>query len=389
MSRRSLKVLVVVGLVLLMATMASAATPTNPSWMRYSPPQSFYMGFDAVGSYQYYDDQFNDDRDNVNHGMLKLRYWMFMDSPQFGYDVNAALTLQTKGVGADSEKTVNLDLNSGGHSSLKYYITPGSDLFAHVGVTGSSADLDRFSLVGNAGVGYGRFKDVTPLGRAAEMERALMEIGDVSQAFGSEFLVALAQETERMQSAEETRAQKTERIAAFIVAHAPGKPALSPRGVLAVDELLNKSVLRRSVGWEARVGVGYPLIVPKEEERLAQAVASMSLGMPIAFGTQVNLSIQATSPLEGLAKTYMLGVQGEAVHTVNSNLDVGASLAVNYSNEKEENVYSWSVGAFADLQILKSLTLVTTVKYSDATVRPGIWEQSTLGFTTSLRYRFF
>ena len=377
-------------LVLLVA--GGAAAQTSPPWMSYSPPESFFMGLDAAGSYQYYRDQFTSTEGDVNYGTLKLRFWQFMDSPTFGYDINAALTLQTKGApGADGEDTtIDFDLNSGGHTSVKYYFTPENDTFGYFGITGTASGLDRYSLVGNLGVGYGRFKDATPLQRAAEIERALMDLGDVAIPFGPGFLISLAQETERVHEAEETSAERAERVSDFIIANAPGSPVLSPAGVITVNDLLNKQVMRRSVGWEVRAGLGYPIIIPADETRSVQAVASASLGMPIAFYTQVNVTAQASSPIDNLASVYTVGVQGEVVHTFNENLDVGANATLNLSGrEGDESIVSWGVGAFADVQIIEGLSLVTTATYRDETRRNDVWEQAAFGITASVRYRFF
>lgn len=378
-----------IGLVLLMVMAGNVWAQTPPPWMSYSPPESFYMGLDAAGSYQYFDDQFLDNRGNVNHGNLKLRFWLFKDSPTYGFDMNAALNIHTKGIGDEIETDVDLSLNSGGYTSLKYYLSPLYDAFGYLGLTGTAADLEEYSLVGNVGLGFGRFKDVTPLGRAAEIERALMAIEDVDVPFGPEFLVALAQETETFYDAEETEAERTERIAEYIISNAPGHPDLSPAGVITINEVLNQSILRRSVGWEVRAGIGYP-ILPADQDRDIQAVMSASLGMPIAYGTQVNLSAQATSPFEDIGDIYTVGLQGELVHTVNDNLDVGTNVSASLSDKLEgDSLYSYSLGAFADLQIFKSLTMVTTVTYSDATEVLGSWEEPTINITTSLRYRLF
>lgn len=378
-----------IGLALLVVMAGNVWAQTPPPWMSYFPPESFYMGLDAAGSYQYFDDQFLDDRGNVNHGNLKLRFYVFKDSPSYGFDINAALNLQTKGIGEEMESEVDLSLNSGGYTSLKYYLSPIYDAFGYLGLTGTAADLEQYTLLGNIGLGYGRFKDVTPLGRAAEIERSLMAIEDVTEPFGPDFLIALAQETVILYDIEETDAERTERIADFIVNYAPGNPVLSPAGVITVNDILNQSILRRSVGWEVRAGIGYP-ILPADQEKDIQAVMSASLGMPIAYGTQVNFSSQASSPIEDLGNVYTVGLQSELVHTVNENLDIGANVSATLTDREEsDSLYSYSIGAFADLQIFKSLTMVTTLTYSDATEVLGSWEEPAINLTTSLRYRFF
>ncbi len=393
MKSKNIVLAAVLSALLVLLTVGGISAQTSPPWMSYSPPESFFMGLDAAGSYQYYRDQFESKEGDVNFGTLQLRFWQFMDSPTFGYDINAALTLQTKGALGDDddpETTIDLDLNSGGFTSVKYYFTPENDLFGYFGITGTASDLDTYSLVGTLGVGYGRFKDATPLQRAGEIERALMAMGDVVQPFGPAFLIALAQETERVHAAEETAAERAERVADFIIENAPGNPVLSPAGVITVNDKLTARVLRRSVGWEVRGGLGYPIIVPEDETRAVHAVASGSLGLPIAWDTQVNVTAQATSPIENIGTVYTAGVQGEVVHTFNQNLDVGANANVNLTaREDKDNILAWSVGAFADVKIIEGLSLVTTAIYRDETVREGVWEQPAFGVTASVRYRFF
>jgi len=260
-----------------------------------------------------------------------------------------------------------------------------SDIFGYGGITGSAAsEADGYSVLGTAGVGYGRFKDVTPLGRASEIERALMEIGDVVQMFGRAFLVELAQETERIHAEVETDLERTERIAEYITDNAPGNPPVSPAGVLQINDILTTGVGRRTVGWEVRGGLGFPLIIDDDATRSVNAVASASLGMPISFDTQVNVTAQASSPLDEIGDQYTIGLQGDVVHTLTEIIDVGGD--VKYSlHGGDDNKWSWSAGAFADVQIAKSLTLVSTAELS----RADKYDQSRFEFKTSLRYRFF
>ena len=226
------------------------------------------------------------------------------------------------------------------------------------------------------------------MGRASELEKTLLDLGDLPQSFGPAFLLALAQETERLHAEEETEYEKAERVAEFINDNAPGSPILSPAGVIAVSENLRMGVNRRTYGWEVRGGIGYPILVPDDGERKVQLVASAGFGMPIGFDTQINLSAQASTPVQDLANAYTIGFQGDVTHTVNEELNVGANFAhgtFKSGDDGDNTRFAWSVSAFADYQILKSLNLVTAVTLADDTN----FEEATFDFTAALRFRLF
>lgn len=386
-------IVAVVSLMLLLA--GTVGAQTSPPWMSYSPPESSYMGLEAYGYYDYFHDG-SENNNNRNNGNVRLRYWQFMDSPTFGYDINASLSFAFKGSDDTSEagEGLDLDLNSLGHTSVKYYFTPENDLFGYFGINASAAG-DSYALVGSLGAGYGRYKDVTPLGRAAQLERDLMDIGDVTMNFGPAFLVALAQETERVHAAEETEAEKAERIAEFIEANAPGNVNLSPAGVITVADVLTADITRRTVGWEVRGGLGYP-IVTSSDDRSVEVILSGSLGLPIAFDTQVNAQAQVTSPFNNFFDTFKFDANVGVTYSLTDDVDLTGALTGfahrNAPAPAEGDIVTGRVqmSIAADVRIIEGLSMEAKAMVGRDHRFNAAWDPGlSYGFNTSLRYRFF
>ncbi|MCR4392091.1 MAG: hypothetical protein NUV94_04780 [Candidatus Acetothermia bacterium] len=111
-----------------------------------------------------------------------------------------------------------------------------------------------------AGLGYGRFTDVTPLAKALRIERKLLERGAITVALSQATLMAVAQEIGRRAEYEQL-ADLLAVVENLIEAEAG--LTLNARAVLLMEEIIAEVGQERFCGWTAQFGMGYELLDPR------------------------------------------------------------------------------------------------------------------------------
>jgi len=370
--------LIVITLLLFSLNQSFAQTEPIP-WNEFRPSVSAFDGFDITGSYRYFDDRYEDDRDNTSVGNLKFHYKNFRDGPESGYSIDLQTKINTYG-------DFDFDYTAGGHSSFKHYYEPGEDLFFYGGLNmGASSAYVGELIMASVGLGQGRFYDVTPLGQAVEIERKLMEIGDISQGFGQEFILNLAAELNRIVDDQETLAQRTERIAGYIEENSPEQPTLRIESTLALREIQEVQARRRTYGWEIKAGIGYPIIVPENMSRQVSIVGEASYGVPINRASQLNTSMQISTPFNNFGDVLNMGLQGDLHHIIDENITLGASAGFNFMKDGIDTHNSWSVGGEAEFDLRRNLSFIVSLEVTDSSA----YEEATFDFSTSFSYKLF
>ncbi len=174
--------------------------------------------------------------------------------------------------------------------NLRRYILPESSWFAF---GGTRFRLDSAKpqpgLSFQAGLGYGRFKDVTPLVKAKEIENWLLGRGILVTALRNEALLTIAREIER---AEEyaTVADQVQALVALVEAESGRK--LDCYAVLMIEQLLTRFEVQRYCGWTVRWGLDYTLLEPMQ--RPAQLALLVTGEMALALPPSHQLRLQGT-----------------------------------------------------------------------------------------------
>ena len=140
-----------------------------------------------------------------------------------------------------------------GAGSLSSYFS--DDLFGvgAIGLDAASESGLEVDLTG--GVGKGRFRDVTPLAQANEIQNTLLDLGELFAPIGDKALLDLAQILGEVGTSNASKVvELSERLLATELV--PGDQ-LGVRGLLAVEEILDSYDETRLCGYdlEARVGV--------------------------------------------------------------------------------------------------------------------------------------
>lgn len=145
-----------------------------------------------------------------------------------------------------------------------------------------------------AGLGHGRFYNVTPLAKAIQIEAVLIARGVIPAALAEDVLLAVAVAI----GEEGTAAERAEHVVALI------EQALSdqdlPRKLdaatgLAIEQIIAQTGRERHCGWTAQAGIAYEIFDPKGGPR----DLLISLALDAAVATDANSQLLLRSKVAG------------------------------------------------------------------------------------------
>jgi len=133
----------------------------------YTPPESHLRELKVRGDLRWHDDAYTDDRGSTLSGSLQTSFRLLSESPETGWEVATEARTNLAGGRFD------LALSASG-SGRTYWE---NDLFG-VGSLALSAEFPaRLDGDLTAGLGLGRFRDVTPLAQAIRVQNMLLDEG--------------------------------------------------------------------------------------------------------------------------------------------------------------------------------------------------------------------
>ncbi|MCX6095249.1 MAG: hypothetical protein NT125_00750 [Candidatus Bipolaricaulota bacterium] len=243
--KRTVLFLGIIGLAL---GLGASAAPL--SVCSYISPETNLQSLGLSMSYRYYDDWATPGVD-ASGGRAALDFSRLYDSPDFGYTLtgNAELLL------ANFLPTSGLGDAAG---TFRYYFTQDAPAFGFGGVEASVATGQPQPAVHiSAGLGYGRFSDVTPLAKAFKIETELRKANAIRNPLGDSALMGIAKVIGTVYAS--TKDQVADVVNQIQVASGV---ALDPRLVLKVEDLVLATGDERFCGWAVQAGVGYQLVDP-------------------------------------------------------------------------------------------------------------------------------
>jgi len=241
------KVQVFLGLLLLVG-LAGAAAPIN--LCNYVSPETNLSDLKLSMSYRYFDDGATAGVE-TSGGRVALDFGQLYDSPNIGFTL----------AGSGEILLTRLAPSAGlGEASgtFRYYLTEDAPLFGFGGLeTSIATGQPQPGVSVRAGVGYGRFSDVTPLAKAVTMEKELLKVEAISQPLGDGTLMAIARAIGRR-----IEFASVKDLAAEVVSliQAGSGVTLAPRQVLMVEDVVIATGDSRNCGWAVQAGVGYELV---------------------------------------------------------------------------------------------------------------------------------
>jgi hypothetical protein len=217
----------------------------------YTPPESRLMSLNLQGSFQWYDGPYADDRTRTVLLTAGADYGVLFSSSSSGHRLDANAELR----GSAAEWSFALR----GDGDLKAFWT--DDLFG-LGAFGVDGSNEGLEVDVTAGVGTGRFRDVTPMAKAIRVQNGLLDLGVLLAPLERESLLALAQ---RLGDAASTDEEKTVALAEHLISTGLVKDDdLGVRGLLAIEEIVTSSEGGRLCGGDAQARIGVAAMVMPE-----------------------------------------------------------------------------------------------------------------------------
>jgi len=364
------KTMLLLGIIGMVAGLAASAAPL--SVCGYVSPETSLQSLKFSISYRYFHDWATPGAD-VSGGRAALEFSRLYDSPNFGY----TLTGNTELLLANFLPTSGSGDAAG---TLRYYLTKDAPAFGFGGVEASVATGQPQPGVHiSAGLGYGRFSDVTPLAKAFKIERELLKANAITKPLGDSALMAIAKVIGTMYaSAKDQVAEVVNQI------QSASGVTLDPRQVLKVEDLVLATGDVRDCGWSVQAGVGYQLVDPYNQPRGflvtasadaavapnpdGQVVFHAGLSGPLDILNQNTLTVRASydqvlSETSLLRATYTLlqvqplGQPASTSHAATLLLGfvVGqADMGLQVSLSKPANASAWSI----DVSVSAAINLI-------------------------------
>jgi len=221
----------------------------------YRSPETAMTDARLTFAYRYFDDAATPSVD-VNAGRIGITYDTLFDSADIGFSI-----VGTAEVGlVDFVPTGWLGQGAG---TFRYYLTDDMPLFGFGGVDGS-ASPGTLGLEVRAGVGYGRFSDVTPLAKAFDIQKELLDLDAIPAKLPNDVLMSIAEIIGRRIEYETMQA-----LVADIETAIEGASGvqLGARALLTIEEVVLRTGDQRRCGWAVQGGIGYELIDPTGGDR--------------------------------------------------------------------------------------------------------------------------
>ncbi len=222
----------------------------------YVSPETALESLGLAMSYRYFDDWATPGVDSSG-GRADLDYNRLYDSPSFGYTLNgnAALLLAN---------FLPTSAQADAAGTIRYFLTENMPTFGFGSVEASiSTGQPQPAVHISAGLGYGRFNNVTPLAKAFKIEAELLKSKGISSPLSDTTLMAVA---EVIGSKEYASINDQVADAVNQIQTASGV-MLSPRQVLSIEDMILATGDARYCGWSVQAGAGYQLIDPYNQSQ--------------------------------------------------------------------------------------------------------------------------
>ncbi len=242
------RTLLVLGIIGLVAGLAAWGAPL--SLCDYVSEQSNIRHLSLSLSYRYFDD-FSTVGVDVSGGRAALDFNQVYDSPDIGFSLagNGEVTL------ANFLPTTWLGESSG---TFRYYVSKDMPLFGFGGVDATLASGQPQPGVRiSAGVGYGRFTNVTPLAKAFKVGSELLMAKAIPAPLSDTTLMGIAKIIG-------TKYASTKDQIADIVTQiqAASSVTLDALQTLKIEDIVLAAGDERDCGWAVQAGFGYKLVDP-------------------------------------------------------------------------------------------------------------------------------
>ncbi len=252
----------------------------------YRIPETNIVDMKLSFHYRYYRDPARPGAD-INSGRLSVGYSQLYDASLLGFEV--------VGVGDFVLSDLALaGMDSQVRGRVQRYLSADQPYFAFGAVEGVLAtEFPQPGLSLQTGLGYGRFADVTSLAKALRAERRLLDMGLFAASLPDELVLGLAEEIGRV-GEYETMAELLTVLEAMI--HEAVGVSLTPKALLALEEIIVETGWQRYCGWNVSLGVGYEILDPRGGEQDVVITLAGDVALAPEPGSQLRLSATYATP---------------------------------------------------------------------------------------------
>jgi hypothetical protein len=328
-------------------------------------------------NYRYYNDPFKDDRDNVNSGSLRVSFSRLLDAPTFGISQQANVKLDLT--------RERLSYQADGAMNLRAYVAQ-TNFFGFVGAESQGATtFISPGLRVSAGLGYGRFKDVTALSKALKIQERLRGLKAISAPLPATVIFELADTIGRRGEFPDL-ASLVQRLEEIIEASGfVPQGQLGAVALLRIEEIISETADEKLCGWELRVGLGYELLDPQGGARDWLTIASFEYALAPAPRSQFKSSLRFSSSLS-LLEEYVLIAQANYTLRISETIDSQVSYTfVRTQLQDRSPLDIQSVDVRLTFQVQANLNLAVQLEFTLA----SDFEEWTQGLTITANYDLF
>jgi hypothetical protein len=210
----------------------------------FTPAESRLTKLTFQGNLQLIADPSQQDHPRPVTGTLQGSFMQLMDSPLFGYRLEAEGDLNLSPTGIDPRLRAT--------SSFKRYFR---EDFFNVG----ALDIESYAtapLVADltGGLGRGRFRDVTPLAKATRIQNSLLDQGALQGPFGEKTLQELAKRLAQPGASLGELMEQLEKLIEATGLVTGGE--LGAEALLRIEQIATSSEEARLCGWEVQASLG-------------------------------------------------------------------------------------------------------------------------------------
>lgn len=253
----------------------------------YRPPETALLDVGLSLAYHYYDDPGTAGID-LNSGNISLSYSQIYSSPEQGFSLNGSGSFDLMGFAL-------AEANAEAAGTYRYYLVADEPFFGFGGFEAIwSTRYVQPGIEARAGLGYGRFYDVTPLAKALLIEEDLLRSGAIPASLSDGTLMAIAQEIGRIAEYEGI-ADLVAEVERLIEAEAGVE--LDARALLRVEERIKETGRERFCGGAIQAGLGYEVMDPLGEARDFVLSGSADWAVAPEPRSQLLIRVNTSAPL--------------------------------------------------------------------------------------------
>ncbi len=291
----------------------------------YSRSESTAQDLKLTGSFNYVNDpDKNKPADTV--GNLELNFDHFADAPSLGFLVDANAK-------ADLKKNI-LSYEAKGRANMRSYLG-NSDAFGNwelgAGTKPGPQSVINFEVKARIGLGYGRFRDVTPYSKALRIQTRLIEMRSLSRPLAPESLQTLSDLIARQGEFADTAAlvqgiaeviEKTDQLK---------KKPLGAIELLRIEEILLEKGDSKRCGWDVSMGVSYPLVDTGRQTRELSLHTEFNYALAPAPRSQFTSQIGMDAQLDFLEE-HVLIAEAKYMYRFSDRID--SQVSYNFQSTK-------------------------------------------------------